>query len=65
MHACKQQEGRTTHQKHNQEFKQKQRPRTKGHNKFKHKTREQHARTTMNKIKTPRTTSSDNIDKMV
>ena len=65
MQACKQQEGRTTHQKHNQEFKQKQRPRTKWHNKFKHKTREQHARTTMNKIQTPRTTSSDNIDKMV
>ena len=37
MQACKQQEGRTTHQKHNQEFKTKTKIKNKRHNKFKTK----------------------------
>jgi hypothetical protein len=49
MLACKQQEGRTNHQKHNQEFKTKPRSRTKRNNNFKNKTKEQNTRTRINK----------------
>ena len=48
MQACKQQEGRTTHEKHNQEFKTKNKDQEQKDIISSNKTREQNARTIMN-----------------